>query len=335
MCGLLLSAVLLPAALILDRLFGEPPVRWHPVCWMGRAIDFWEGVWRRRADPAGKESLRLRGFCAMLSVQISFALPVLALAALADFLHPLAGFAVAALCGWICLAPRSLAEHARIVQRALAKGDLPAARRGVGMICGRDPQRLSAEAAARACVESVAENSSDGVLATLFWAFAGSLLAGFPGAALFPVLQRAANTMDGMWGYKNEKYRYFGTAAALTDDLFNWIPARLTFLCTVAACRFVEGADAASAWRSGLIFHSAHESPNSAWGESAYAGALGLRLGGPSVYGGRIIAHPWMGFGTPEAGPEHIDRAVRLMLASAWTMAAVLSLILLAGGLCL
>ena len=202
------------------------------------------------------------------------------------------------------------------------------ARLKLSWIVGRNTNVLDEAGIARASVESVAENCTDGVLSTLFWAFAGYLLGGLPLAAALPVAQRVANTLDAMWGRKNERYIYFGCCAARLDDVFNYLPARVSLFCIFLACLFVKGTDAAQVLRIGLRFHAAHESPNSAWSEAAFAGALHLKLGGPAIYAGRTVNHPWLGTGTPNATPADISVAIDLMFATTWTCAILFSLLL-------
>ena len=198
------------------------------------------------------------------------------------------------------------------------------------MLVGRDPQQLDAHGVARACVESVGENLTDGILATLFWAAAGLLLAGLPGAAALAACHRAANVLDALWGRLDATYRCFGTAAARLDDVLNWCPARLALPCIVLAAALLPGLDARACRRVGWRDRHAHESPNSAWSEAAFAGALGLRLGGPARYGPLYRDHPWLGDGSPLATARHIRQAVRLMWASVLVFAASASLLLAA-----
>ena len=200
----------------------------------------------------------------------------------------------------------------------------------VAMLVGRDPQQLDAHGVARACVESVGENLTDGILATLFWAAAGLLLAGLPGAAALAACHRAANVLDALWGRLDATYRCFGTAAARLDDVLNWCPARLALPCIVLAAALLPGLDARACRRVGWRDRHAHESPNSAWSEAAFAGALGLRLGGPARYGPLYRDHPWLGDGSPLATARHIRQAVRLMWASVLVFAASASLLLAA-----
>ena len=300
----LAAFLLLPAALLLDRLLGEPPARIHPVCGMGALAAIMERVFRR--GPNGPR-MTLAGLAACLAV----VLPVGLLAALPvrlaeEMLGGAAAWSVCVVVVSLCLAPRCLDEHARRVALPLEQGDLEAARRAVSMLVGRDPQQLDAHGVARACVESVGENLTDGILSTLFWAATGLLLAGLPGAAALAACHRAANVLDAMWGKLNETYRCFGTAAARLDDVLNWCPARLALPCIVLAAALLPGLDARACRRVGWRDRHAHESPNSAWSEAAFAGALGLRLGGPAWYGPLYRDHPWLGDGTPLATARHI-----------------------------
>lgn len=329
MITMLLPVLLLTAALVLDRLFEEPRPALHPVCWMGQAADFWERTLRRdKNSPVG---MRLRGLAALLCMEACFVLPALILVVLCQNLWLPLGWCAAAICIWLCLAPHSLARHARAVLAPLHRGNLETARLKLSWIVGRNTNVLDEAGIARASVESVAENCTDGVLSTLFWAFAGYLLGGLPLAAALPVAQRVANTLDAMWGKKNERYIYFGCCAAKLDDVFNYLPARVSLFCIALACLFVKGTDAAQALRVGYRFHAAHESPNSAWSEAAFAGALHLKLGGPAIYAGRTVNHPWLGTGTPNATPADISVAIDLMFATTWTCATLFSLIVAMG----
>ena len=316
----------LPATLLLDRLLGEPPSRWHPVCGMGWLATRAEARLRHGANgPA----MFLRGLLATLLVLP----PCVLLAWLPVHLAACAGLAWLAwpaslLLVTVCLAPRSLAEHALRVAAPLRRGDVPQARRAVSLLVGRRTENLDAAGVGRACVESVAENLTDGVLSTLFWAGLGLWLWDGEGAAACAVLHRAANVLDAMWGKKNETYRSFGTVAARLDDALNWLPARLSLPCVALAALLVPETRAGQALAQGRRYRHAHESPNSAWSEAAFAGALGLRLGGPATYGDMLVPHPWLGQGTPQATARHIALAVRLMWATSLLFA-------LTGGMCL
>ena len=312
--------LLLPAALLLDRLFGEPPARIHPVCGMGALAAAAERIFRH--GPNGPR-MTLAGLAACLSV----VLPVGLLAALpvrlaGELLGDGAAWCACVVVVSLCLAPRCLDEHARRVAQPLERGDLEAARRAVSMLVGRDPQQLDAHGVARACVESVGENLTDGILATLFWATAGLLLAGLPGAAALAACHRAANVLDALWGKRNETYRCFGTAAARLDDVLNYIPARigaLLYILMAALLRY----DWKGAWRIVRRDASKHPSPNGGYAEAAVAGALGIRLGGYNSYFGKVSFRAYIGDPRHELGPGHIRQAVHLMYAVALSAAAL------------
>ena len=332
MTDCILAFLLLPAAIVLDWLFSEPPVQWHPVVYMGRLAALLEGILYKKASLSSlphNAALFLSGTMAALLHILAWSLPVFFITAFLAGLHPVAGFSLAAICLWLCMAPRSLADHANAVLRPLCRHDLPKARAMLSRIVGRNTKALDAHGTARACVESVAENCTDSTLATLFWGAAGYLLAGFPGAAALAFAQRAANTLDAMWGHKSQYWLYFGRTAARLDDCFNYLPARLSLLCISLAALFVPGASASQAFKAGIQYHAAHESPNSAWSEAAFAGALNLRLGGPASYPGIDVDHPWLGNGTPSATERHIALAIRLMWWTDWTGALLLGTILL------
>jgi adenosylcobinamide-phosphate synthase len=200
------------------------------------------------------------------------------------------------------VAQKSLDAHVSAVASALEKEGLDAGRRAVAAIVGRDPERLDAAGVARAAIESLAENFSDGVVAPLFWL----TVAGLPGALVY----KAINTADSMIGHKSERYRAFGWAAARTDDVANLPASRLAalWLClaaTVAPNASFQGA-ARTVWRDARK----HRSPNAGWPEAAMAGALGLRLAGPRVYGGETVIDQWMGSGRAEAEAGDIRRAL-------------------------
>ena len=209
---------------------------------------------------------------------------------------------------YFCLATRSLHDAAQRVENDLNNRDLPSARRSVSMIVGRETDRLDREGVGRAVVETVAENLVDGIIAPLFYAVIG----GGPLAMAYKMV----NTLDSMIGYKNERYRDFGMAAARIDDAANWLPARLAVPFVGLAAGILNGRWRPAlflAWRDG----QKHTSPNAGLAEAAFAGALGIRLGGPNRYYGLMVDKPWIG---AEFGPvriEDIARARDLMLLSA------------------
>lgn len=212
--------------------------------------------------------------------------------------------AVAVVAGTL-LAQRSLARHVADVADALERGGLVAGRLAVARIVGRDPERLDEAAVARAAIESLAENFSDGVVAPVFWLWA----AGLPGAAAY----KAVNTADSMIGHRSERYRAFGWAAARVDDLVNLPASRLTALLLIGGACLLPGASPAGAWRAVRRDAGAHRSPNAGWPEAAMAGALGFALAGPRHYGGVLVKDAVMGAGGQrglDAGD--IRRALRL-----------------------
>lgn len=279
----------------LDTLIGDPR-RGHPVAGFGTLATALERrLYRpRRSTGAGYTA-------------IAVGVPVLlgGAAAIATRHRPLARMALVAAGTWAVLGGRTLRREAAVMSRALGTGDLPAARRRLNHLCGRDPAGLDETELARATVESVAENTSDAVVAPLLW----GALAGLPGLLGY----RAANTLDAMVGHRSPRYARFGTAAARLDDLLNLLPSRLTGLLTVAAAPLVRG-DRAHAWRIWRRDRRDHPSPNAGQCEAAMAGALGIRLGGRNVYFGRTEVRPFLGDG-PRPDARHIDRAARLSTA--------------------
>ena len=239
------------------------------------------------------------------------------LIAVAGLVHPLLGFAVET---WLCyqaLAACELRRQSMRVVRELTREGLPAARRAVGMIVGRDTEALDERGVLKAAVETVAENTADGVVGPLVYLIVGGAPLG--------MLYKAVNTMDSMVGYKNERYLDFGRAAARVDDVLGFIPARLAALCMIAAAP-AAGLSAKGAWRIWRRDRFNHASPNSAQTESAMAGALGVELAGSAVYFGKLVEKPTMGDATRPIEREDVRRANRLMV-----LASALSLVVLGG----
>ena len=300
---------------LLDALFGDPAWLPHPVVLMGRCISALEKHLRTALPktPRGE----LAGGAAVAAVLPLGTLAVTGLACWAAArLHPALGLALQMLWCGQALAAKGLAQESRNVYKELAKGDLPAARRAVARIVGRDTQNLTAAGVTRAAVETVAENTSDGVIAPLLY----MLLGGAPLALTY----KAINTMDSMLGYKNEKYLYFGRCAAKLDDTANWLPSRLAALLWVAAAALT-GNSARGAWRIWRRDRRRHASPNSAQTESACAGALGVQLAGPAYYFGEYYDKPTIGDPLREIEPRDILRANRMMYAES-LLALVLGL---------
>ena len=230
--------------------------------------------------------------------------------------HSLPGILLLAVLSASLPAQRSLHDHVRDVASALDRDGLQAGRRAVGMIVGRDTAVLDEAGVARAAIESLAENFSDGVVAPAFWLALG----GLPGCALY----KAANTADSMVGHRSERYAAFGWAAARFDDLVNLPCSRLAALWVVLACPLA-GGSAAGAWRAVRRDASRHRSPNAGWPEAAVAGALGLKLAGPRVYGAVPVEDAFMGDGRPDAGAADIRRALRLYRWACGVQFAVLA----------
>lgn len=311
-------------ALIVDAAVGDPPVLWsrvpHPVALLGRLIawldrrlhvaDPWPAFWR-----GGLMSLSVIGLAAGFGFAVHRLLQELPAGAV------LTGLSASVLLAW-----GSLREHVLAVARGLEQG-VGAGRNAVRHIVGRDPHALDRHGVARAAIESLAENFSDGLAAPLFWL----LLLGLPGLCGY----KAINTLDSMLGYRSPRYLYFGRVAARLDDAANFLPARLTGLLFVATAVFAPDADAGQALRILRRDASRHRSPNAGFPEAALAGALGFRLSGPRVYDGVLGAEPWIGDLRAELDAPDIYRAVRfvgraflvllLALGAAWALVAASS----------
>jgi adenosylcobinamide-phosphate synthase len=274
--------IIVIAAVVLDWLLGDPRGVPHPVVGIGKLVSLLEAALRRRFGAEG----RLGGvFLVILTVAGALAAGAGIISSL-HHIHPWVGLAGEAALGWFCLAARSLHRESKRVADALEAGDLEGARQWLSQIVGRDTAALSEEQVWRATVETVAENSSDGVVAPLLY-----LMVAGPLAAL---AYKAVNTLDSMVGYKNERYLQFGWAAARLDDLLNWLPARLTGLLVCGAAPLA-GLSRREAWRIMGRDGRKHSSPNAGIPEAAVAGALGVQLGGSSSYFGQTVEKPVIG----------------------------------------
>ena len=296
-----LSLLTLPlaalAAALLDRLLGEPR-RWHPLVGFGRLADAIEARLNRRSRAPSEATRHQDARLDYPLGLVAWLIAVTPWVAIALWLRTRTPFAVDVLLLYFALGARSLADHARAVATPLAAGDLPEARRRVGWMVSRDTASLDGTGVAKAGVESVLENGNDAVFGALFW-FA---ILGGPGALLF----RLANTLDAMWGYKNERFLAFGWAAARLDDGFNWPAARLTALTYALLGRTRR---ALACWRAQA---PGWESPNAGPVMAAGAGSLGVALGGAAIYHGREEQRPPLGEGNPPAAAD-IERAVSLV----------------------
>jgi adenosylcobinamide-phosphate synthase len=308
--------LLLLFGLAIDALFGDLPAVFayvpHPVVLAGHAIGFFDRKLNRasRSDRSRRERgivtvIALVGTAAAIGVGIEWLCRGTVLGAIVE-----------ALVIGILLAQRGLYEHVAVVALALEHGGLAAGREAVQHIVGRDPLRLDEHGVARAAIESLAENFSDGVVAPVFW----YLLFGLPGLLAY----KMANTLDSMIGHRTLRYRAFGWASARFDDLLNFLPARLSGFLLVAAAMFVGAGNAGRAFATMLRDAKKHHSPNAGWPEAAMAGALGLALAGPRDYAEERVEDPWIGSGTLLARPADIARALRLYAVACLLVAGVI-----------
>ena len=302
---------------VLDALFADPAWLPHPVVLMGKCISKLEKTLRARF-PKTQQGELLAGAVLAFCLPVGTFLLTSAVCLLAAKISPWLGLAVQMFWCGQALAAKGLVQESRNVYNKLVKPDLPAARKAVSRIVGRDTENLTAEGVTKAAVETVAENASDGVIAPLLY----MLLGGAPLALTY----KAVNTMDSMVGYKNETYLYFGRAAAKLDDVANYIPSRLAALLWAAAAALT-GNDAKGAWRIWRRDRRNHASPNSAQTESACAGALGVQLAGPAYYFGEYYPKPTIGDALRPIEPQDILRADRMMYAAS-ILALVLGLVI-------
>lgn len=314
------AAMLMLTAWAVEAVFGWPDwlyrrVR-HPVVWFGVLVGALERLLNRQAWPHWSRYL-LGAVSSLLAITLVAGLALMVAQALSD---SWAGFAVQALIASSLLASRSLYQHVASVAVPLLAGDLSAARKAVSLIVGRDPSQLDEAGIARASLESLAENASDGVIAPLFW---GAFF-GLPGIAAY----KAINTLDSIIGHRNERYAAFGGFAARLDDAANIFPARLTgFLIAVAS---------ASLKALKIMVRDArkHRSPNAGWPEAAMAGALGVRLSGPRIYGDRRSEEPWLNRAARDPRSTDIRRALRLYILALFVAAlALMGVVIIGEGL--
>ncbi len=316
--------IILLVALVVDWFVGEPEALWrrvgHPVAWIGWLIDRLDTTLNREADSAA-----VRGRNGALAWAILVAVALVAAWA-ASFVLSLLGPL-----GWLIeigivsvfLAQKSLKDHVAAVMHGLRADGLEGGRREVAKIVGRDPELLDRAGVSRAAIESLAENFSDGVVAPAFW----YAVFGLPGLVVY----KAINTADSMIGHKSERHLAFGRVAAQADDLANWLPARLSAAIVAVGAWVLSGSAAArSALSVARRDAGLHRSPNAGWPEAAFAGALGIALGGPRVYASETVAQAWLnaaGRSALDAGD--LDRALGLFARSCFALwgAVVLALI--------
>ncbi|MFV0512876.1 MAG: adenosylcobinamide-phosphate synthase CbiB [Jhaorihella sp.] len=310
-------AAMMFVACLLDVALGWPGRLYarigHPVTWIGAMI-----VWLEARLNSGSDRKRLANgaVTTLLTVLLAGGVAHVVQAALPSGVWVVI---IGGILAWPLVALRSMYTHVAAVARPLATGDLSQARHAVSMIVGRDPSVLDEAGIARGALESLAENTSDGIVAPVFW----GVVLGLPGIAAY----KAVNTLDSMIGHRNPRYEQFGKVAARLDDLVNLIPARLTGL----GFALVSGA-APAAVR--VMVHDAgqHRSSNAGWPEGAMAGALNVRLSGPRVYGDRIADEPWLNETAPDPTPLDLTRGLRLYGRAMGAMVAGLGLWALIGG---
>lgn len=287
---------------LFDQLFGDPTWLYHPVRIMGKYIA-WNEYWLRKTAKNEKAEKIAGAVLWLLVILLSVGIPA-ALLYVTDRWNPAIAFALECVWCYQLLAAKSLKSESMKVYDELVKGDLPGARKAVSMIVGRDTNALDETGVAKAAVETVAENTSDGVIAPLLY-----MLLGGP---LFAFFYKAVNTMDSMIGYKNDKYKYFGRFAAKMDDAANYIPARVSAWLMILSAKLL-GYDAGNAKKIYLRDRRKHASPNAAQTESVCAGALWIQLAGDAWYFGKLYKKEYIGDPIRAVDPEDIKRAGKLM----------------------
>jgi adenosylcobinamide-phosphate synthase len=311
-------------ALLVEGVLGYPQALYaavgHPVTWIGALIAWCEDAWNHPRLSFVRR--RFNGILALLVIVVLTAAVTVGLSLALAWVSGIAGAVLLGVLASMLLAQRSLDEHAIAVAKALETGGIEAGRQAVQQIVGRDTEGLDEAGIARAAIESVSENFSDGVVAPLFW----MVLLGLPGAAVY----KAVNTADSMLGHRSERYLAFGWAAARLDDLLNLPASRLAAFWIVGAAHILRGpASAAAAWSAVRRDARLHRSPNAGWPEAAMAGALRLKLSGPRVYEGIPVNDPWMGDGREEVSGTDIRAALALYRGACFLQASAVGLLAL------
>lgn len=298
-------------ALTLDFLLGDPANRFHPVAYIGKLIGFLDRLLNKG------RFLQIKGGLLVAVVLIVAYLSVELILSPASQWSEFSVNVLSVIVLWLSISVKNLARIANKISRHLSEKRLEKARQTVGQIVGRETNGMSEDAVSRAAIESVSENFVDSLVAPLFFALLGGPQLAFT--------YRALNTIDAMIGYKNEKYRLFGRAGARLDDLANFIPARLSVVFLALSALAIK-ASAFATVKSVFAYAGNHSSPNSGFPEAAAAGALGVRLGGPSVYFGREISHGYIGKGSVP-GPQDIIRSSTLVITGSIVTAIAFNLI--------
>ena len=293
---------------IIDFFVGDPHAIPHPVVAIGKLISFLDR--KLRIGDSDKRDILWGVWTVLIVSAVSIAVPSFILWVMWK-IHPVAYLAVNSIMCAQIVAARELVRECSAVEKALEKGDVEGARKAVSYVVGRDTEALDKEDICRAAVETIAENGSDGVIAPLFWMFLFGAVGGF--------FYKAVNTMDSMLGYKNDKYLYFGRAAARTDDFVNFIPSRISALLMIVSCPLchLDGTNALRIFRRDRF---KHKSPNAAQTESVFAGALNVRLNGPAFYGGVLHEKEYLGDDTRPIAPADIRKSGLLMYTASFVM---------------
>ena len=311
-------AITILLAFVLDLIFGDPRYRLHPVRLMGNCIGFLTRI-LKRVGLGGKTG----GILCTTLTEIIFIVSFITSHILFHDLHLFVGFAFDLFVCYSCLALKDLVIHTELVTRALEQGNLPDARGSVAMIVGRDVQFLDENGISRAAIETLAENFIDGFLSPLFWYLTGGILGHLLGfstvtaAIAFMIAFKVASTLDSMVGYKDAEFLQFGWAGAKLDDIMNFFPARLS-LPILFAGAWISNLKAMNGIKTALRDRLKHASPNSAHGESFVAGALNIRLGGPTIYPTGKKEKPWLGEGNQDPTPAQIRTTASLIVRTAW-----------------
>ena len=317
--------LILSTALALDVAFGDPGGRWHPVALFGSFAAHCERCARKWLGGG-----ILAGLTLWLILVVFFSVLFGVFVAFLGKNWYFSGIFGSAITLYFCISLRSLCSHAAAVRRELQRGELARARQKLSLFVSRKTDSLDEPGIARGAIESLGENLCDAVTAPLFFATCGWLLGGAAGAAVGAVMYRIINTLDAMWGYRNNDYERFGKVAARMDDIANFIPARLT-LPAIALGAFLTGGAAVGALICGWRFRRAHPSPNSCWGMAAYAGALRVQLGGATEYESGVENYPHIGLGGNKLDGFTIRAAERLT----WVSSLLFILFLAGGATCL
>lgn len=299
---------------LLDLVLGDPYCFPHPIRLIGRLIT---GIEKKlHKEKTNKKSNKDNadfwcGIVLVIMVLVSVVTVVLLILCLAYRIHPYMGMAVECIMTYQILAVKCLKVESMKVYKCLHSGDIKQARATVSMIVGRDTEQLDEEAITKAAIETIAENTSDGVIAPMLYLAIGGPVLGF--------LYKAINTMDSMIGYKNDKYLYFGRAAAKLDDFVNYLPSRISAGLMIAASFFAgREFSVRGAWKIYKRDCNKHASPNSGQTEAVCAGALGIKLAGDASYFGKTVKKPYIGDALRNIEYEDIRRANRLMYVTAW-----------------